>query len=506
MAGHWLHRYWRMLAWDFADFRIFVPVLGCVLVLQGAGFAYGIGLLFGRVPEEAAIYVCTGAPVLNLITAGLIFEPQAVAEQRIRGSYEFLQALPVPRSAAALAWYTVSLLTALPAVVLTLLAAIARYHLSLAVTPMIVPAVLLTCLTGVLMGLAVAHGVTAPAVANLISMTLIFVMFGFSPIVFPASQLPGWLAAREPVAPVRLDGGHRAIRAGPRLHGRVAARLRRGGRVGGGIGDRRGVGAGKAAVGVQTAGMGIRRGPVHWASSYAAMLRFDLAAQRNFLPTFLIMQILFGAGMAIIYGFYIGHLSPAAALYIVSGAPALAMLTAGLMGVEMMVTERQQAGTWDFIWSMPAPRSAAVASIFTVFTLLAIPGIVVTLALADLRYGIALSVSPMAVPAVLLSSLMATSLGFCMAVLIGKPMVTNAILNALIFVVLMFSPVQFPISRLPLWLADAHRVLPIYYLAEVLRASVTRGLVHDTGLSYAVLGAWTLASWAATAWVVGRRR
>lgn len=194
MAGHWLHRYWRMLAWDFADFRIFVPVLGCVLVLQGAGFAYGIGLLFGRVPEEAAIYVCTGAPVLNLITAGLIFEPQAVAEQRIRGSYEFLQALPVPRSAAALAWYTVSLLTALPAVVLTLLAAIARYHLSLAVTPMIVPAVLLTCLTGVLMGLAVAHGVTAPAVANLISMTLIFVMFGFSPIVFPASQLPGWLA------------------------------------------------------------------------------------------------------------------------------------------------------------------------------------------------------------------------------------------------------------------------------------------------------------------------
>jgi ABC-2 type transport system permease protein len=236
------------------------------------------------------------------------------------------------------------------------------------------------------------------------------------------------------------------------------------------------------------------------------MLRFDLAAQRNFLPMFLIMQILFGAGMAIIYGFYIGHLSPAAALYIVSGAPALAMLTAGLMGVTMMVTERQQAGTWDFIWSLPVPRSAAVASTVTVFTLLAIPGIVVTLALADLRYGISLSVSPMAVPALLLSSLMATSVGLSMALLIDNPVATNAILNAMIFVVLIFSPVQFPISRLPLWLADVHRVLPIYYLAEVLRASVTRGLVSDTGLSYAVLAAWTLASWGATAWVVGRRR
>jgi ABC-2 type transport system permease protein len=260
-----------------------------------------------------------------------------------------------------------------------------------------------------------------------------------------------------------------------------------------------------AAAGT-TLGLPVRRGPIHWVSSYVAMLRFDLAAQRNFLPMFLIMQVLFGAGMAIIYGFYIGHLPPGAALFIVSGAPALAMLTAGLMGVEMMVTERQQAGTWDFIWSLPAPRSAAMASVVTVFTLLAIPGIVVTLALADLRYGISLSVSPMVVPAMLLSSMMATSVGLSMALLINNPMVTNAIMNAMIFIVLIFSPVQFPISRLPLWLADVHRVLPIYYLAEVLRASLTRGLVSDTGLSYAVLSAWTLAAWAATAWVVGRRR
>ena len=250
----------------------------------------------------------------------------------------------------------------------------------------------------------------------------------------------------------------------------------------------------------------VGRGAAHWASSYLAMLRFDLAAQRNWLPMFLLMQVLFGAGMAVIYGFYIGHLPPGAALFIVSGAPALAVLTAGLIGVTMMVAERQQAGTWDFIWSLPAPRSAAVASSFTVFTLLAVPGIALTLALATWRYGVTLSVSPMAVPALLLSSLMATSVGFGMAQLIGRPLVTNAIVNALIFVVLIFSPVQFPISRLPLWLADVHRVLPIYYLAEVLRASVTRGLVHDTGLSYAVLGAWTLASWAAAAWVVGRRR
>jgi ABC-2 type transport system permease protein len=184
-----------MCAWDLAALRLYLPVLSAVLILQGAGFVLGVGLLFSRMPASAALFLATGAPVMNLITAGLIFEPQLVAEQRIRGSYEFIQSLPVPRSAAALAWYSVALLTALPAVILTLLTGLARYHLHLAITPMIVPAVMLSCLTGVLIGLAVAHGVTAPMVANLISVTLIFVMTGFSPVAFPASQLPGWLEA-----------------------------------------------------------------------------------------------------------------------------------------------------------------------------------------------------------------------------------------------------------------------------------------------------------------------
>jgi ABC-2 type transport system permease protein len=249
----------------------------------------------------------------------------------------------------------------------------------------------------------------------------------------------------------------------------------------------------------------IRRGARHWVASYAAMLRFDLAAQRNWLPMFAVMQVLFGAGMAIIYGFYIGQLPKGAALFIVSGSPALAVLTAGLIGVTMMVTQRQQAGSWDFIWSLPAPRSAAMASTLTVFTLLSVPGMIVALALAAWRYGLALSVSPMAVPAVLLASLMTTAVGFAMALLIARPLVTNAIVNALMFVVLLFSPVEFPISRLPLWLADVHRVLPIYYLGQVLRASVTQGLVANVALSYAVVAAWTVAACAGAAWVVARR-
>jgi len=250
----------------------------------------------------------------------------------------------------------------------------------------------------------------------------------------------------------------------------------------------------------------IRRGPRYWFESYVAMLRFDVASQRMALPEFLFMQIMFGVGMAIIYGFYLGHLSRETALYIVTGAPALAVVTAGMVAAPTMVAERKIAGTWDFIWSLPVPRSASVASTFTVYTALTIPGIVVTLALASWRYGLHLHPTPTVIPAFLLTSLMATSVGFGMAQAIRNPLVTTVTTMVLVFVVLLFSPVVFPIDQLPRWLAEVHRILPIYPLAQVIRASVTNGLVHDVTTSYAILVGWTAAAWAGAAWVIGRRR
>jgi len=253
-----------------------------------------------------------------------------------------------------------------------------------------------------------------------------------------------------------------------------------------------------------------RSEPAHrlrrWIGGYLSMLRFDIASQRNWLPMFLLTQILFGAGMAIIYGFYVGHAPVTVIRYIVTGAPSLAVITATLIGVTTIVTERQLAGTWDFIWSLPVPRSAAVASTFTVYTAMTIPGIVTALVLATWRYGIQLTPSPAVVPAFVLASLMATSISFGMSVAIKSPLVTNAIVNALIFVVLLFSPVVYPITQLPTWLADVQRGLPFYPIAQIIRASLTSGVVHDLADSYVILTLWTVAAWAATAWVIGRRK
>jgi ABC-2 type transport system permease protein len=192
--AYWLHGYWRMFVWDLVNLRLLIPGLTVLMICTGAGFVLGIGLFFRQIPQTAAVYVATGVPIVNLLSISLILEPQMVAEQRAGGSYEFLRSMPVPRSMMAMAWYTVSLIPAIPAIVVALAVGVARYHFQLHVTPMIVPAILATSFTGMLMGYALAHGVRNPMITQMASVMLIFVIFGFSPIMFPASQLPHWLA------------------------------------------------------------------------------------------------------------------------------------------------------------------------------------------------------------------------------------------------------------------------------------------------------------------------
>ncbi len=259
----------------------------------------------------------------------------------------------------------------------------------------------------------------------------------------------------------------------------------------------------------RTAALAIDRWPGNTPSwylrSYLQMLRFDFASQRAWLPFTAIMQILLGAGMAVVYGFYVPHLPKRSLLYLVTGAPTLALIPVGLVMVPALVSQQKTEGMFDFIWSLPVSRVVSTASSLTIFTLVALPGSCVTVVLAAWRYQVNLSISPSVVPAVLLTALMSASVGTGLAHGINNPVVTNLITNALVFVVLLFSPIAFPRSQFPTWLADVHEVLPLYHMGVVIRAGLSNGLVSDVWLSYLVLVAWTCAGWSVTALIVGRR-
>jgi ABC-2 type transport system permease protein len=261
-----------------------------------------------------------------------------------------------------------------------------------------------------------------------------------------------------------------------------------------------------AQPGAAAPGTRLRRGARHWLRSYLLMLRFDWGRSRQYAPFMIVVQLLMGAGMAIMYGFFYPEISETTALYITTGVPTLALVPLGLIMVPGAVGEMRIEGTFDVVWSLPTPRSAQAGATFTLFTLLALPGTVLALLVAAWRYGVALDLSPVLVPAVLLSAVMAVVVGFGMALAIENPMITNLISNAVMFVVLLFSPIVYPVANLPGWLAGVHQVLPFHSMATVIRAGLTDGIVTETGTAFLVLGLWTAVGCALTAWVVGRRR
>lgn len=249
----------------------------------------------------------------------------------------------------------------------------------------------------------------------------------------------------------------------------------------------------------------VRSGPRYWLDGYWSMLRFEAMNLRSFLYLVLLIQILMGAGMAYMYGFYFGEIPEIARTYIVTGIPALALVPVGFVLVPNSIMNHKFRDTYDFVWSLPVPRMASAAATFTLFTALALPGSIVSLWIAHIKYAIELQISWSVVPAIALTSLMATSVGFALGHAVPEPRVTNLITNLVIFLALMFSPIVVPIGQFPAWWGSVHEALPFYHMANVVRAGLSEGLVDSLATSWAILAGWTAASWILAAWVVGRR-
>jgi len=247
-------------------------------------------------------------------------------------------------------------------------------------------------------------------------------------------------------------------------------------------------------------------GPAYWARSYVLMMRWELTSLRIILPIMLVVQVLMGAGVVIGFSLLFEEIPQDQALYLSTGATVIALLIIGLVAAPQMVANQKMSGTYDYLWSLPVPRLAQVMASLTVYSAVALPGMILALVAASLRFDLQLSVSPMVIPAALLTILVATSVGYSFAHAIPQPMITALITQVLAFVTLLYSPINFPPERLPGWYAAVHRLLPFQHAAAVMRDALTEGLVQRVGFSYAVLTAWTVAGWVVTWRVIGRRR
>ncbi len=249
-----------------------------------------------------------------------------------------------------------------------------------------------------------------------------------------------------------------------------------------------------------------RAGFDNWRRGFGSMLRWELTSMRLLLPLTVIVQMLLGAGFVLGIGLFFDDIPPRSAVFLSTGAGVVTLITVGLVMGPQLVALQKQAGTYDFMWSLPVPRSAASAAWVTLNIIIAVPGLIAALVVAAWRYQLDFDVTWEIVPAVLATLVTGTLLGYALAHGVPKPEVTLMISQLLIFVIVGFSPINYPPEHLPSWLADTHDYLPFAHMAGVVRSGLTEGLIGEAGRSYVVLAAWALVALAVTIVVLRRRR
>ncbi|MFI7600848.1 ABC transporter permease [Actinoplanes sp. NPDC049681] len=242
----------------------------------------------------------------------------------------------------------------------------------------------------------------------------------------------------------------------------------------------------------------------HWFRSYLLLVRWTALRLRFVLPLVLIVQIFLAVGIVVGFAYLVPGIDPATALCLSTGAPTLGLITIGMVMAPQLIAQSKTEGTFTYNRTLPVPRTAVLAADLTTWLVTGAPGLLLGLLTAVLRFDLRLRVSPLVVAAMLLVALTATTAGFALAYA-APPATTSLVTQALVFVALMFSPINFPADRLPGWLQAAHQVLPFQYMAQAVRESLTSPPDGISALPYAVLGGWCLTGLVITLRVMTRR-
>lgn len=201
-AGPWTG-FLSLMHWSLASTGAMLPLIIIVQTMLATGLIIGFGFVIGDVTPDIALYLSTGAPTILLLTVGLVIVPQGVSRARASGAFDYQRALPVARPLLLLVDLVVWALIALPGVAVGLLVAWFRFDLTFSFDwPLLIAASVLITTMSTAVGYAIAVSMP-PMPAQMVSQVLVFFVLLFSPLTFPADQLPTWFQALHDYLPVR---------------------------------------------------------------------------------------------------------------------------------------------------------------------------------------------------------------------------------------------------------------------------------------------------------------
>ena len=238
--------------------------------------------------------------------------------------------------------------------------------------------------------------------------------------------------------------------------------------------------------------------------SYWLLVQWQARRMKAFLPLAIVVQTLFALGIVLGYPLLFPAIDTGTILYLATGAPAITLITMGLVAVPQVVAQARTEGTLDYMRSLPLPRLTYLAADVSIWLVIVLPGVVLAIAIAVWHFRLDLVVSPLVVPALLLVALTATSVGYAIASLLPQQ-IANLLTQVLVVFVLMFSPLNFPAERLPDWLATIHLFLPVQAMGEVIRGTVASNVFPLTLEPFLVLTVWCIVGFGIAYRALSRR-
>lgn len=248
-----------------------------------------------------------------------------------------------------------------------------------------------------------------------------------------------------------------------------------------------------ATVAISSADRAAARGRAGTLTQIGLLIGWQFRRGGEMVPFAFIMQVIMAVATVFGYGLLIGTPPPEAAMHLATGATTISLIMLGLVLAPQIIAQSRTEGSLDWMRTLPVPRWAFMAADLTLWSLIALPGAVVGALLGSWRFDVTLSVSPWILLATPLVALVASTVGFSMA-LVLKPASAQLSTQFLVFIVLLFSPISFPAAHMPQWLINVHDWLPIAPMAQLIRSTLMSDTFDMPLRSVAVLAVWTVVA------------
>lgn len=195
-----LLQFWGLMRWSLIRHKYLLPTFSIAQAALALAIVYGLALLIPEIDEGTSLYLSSGAITLGIIAVGCVLAAQIVNTAKQDGIVKYQKTLPVNRMSILIADIIIWGIASLPGILMSCLAAMMRFNISINVSLTSILIILLAQVAMISIGFAIAYWLPS----NFVALVTQIIMIGgllFSPITYPADRLPDWMTVIYNVLP-----------------------------------------------------------------------------------------------------------------------------------------------------------------------------------------------------------------------------------------------------------------------------------------------------------------